>query len=371
MSISALRRRRIVVGGVTPAVGIALSASARTVVRSNTTTLTVTLTRTSFTSDVTLAVAGLPSGVTGAFSVNPLAGATLVSVLTLTATAAATLVDNDAFTITASGSVVSDAVQNATVSVVVAGSWAPNLPAGMTLHIETGSDGFAPVSDTPNAEDFRAFWSFENQTDMTAPYPGGIFATIYPGNHAGDGGGGAVTATDLPANTTELYFSLMARFVGSGGDPYATHTNGEKFFYPTIGAANQSQLATAMNFTVHSTANGPEMAFAFNSQMNGGPATWLIYYTEGARVVKNEWSMIEMYCKLNTPGNSDGIWNVWVNGVPATANTDMVYSNHPVQSHFLGRLFDGTRGGGTSSVLTPPGGQQRHYNRLTLYTRST
>jgi hypothetical protein len=245
----------------------------------------------------------------------------------------------------------------------------------MNLTIETGLDGFAPfpggASGSTNAEGLFGYWDFENQVDNSAPYPPGVWATIYPGNDVGNGGGGAGLSTTLPANTTEIYFSLMARFVGSGGEPYSTHTNSEKFFYPTIGAANQPQLGTAINFAVHGTANGPEMAFLFNSQMNGGPATWIIYKTDGARVVKSEWSMIEMYCKLNTPGNSDGIWNAWVNGVPATANTDIVYSNHPVQSRFIGRLFDGTRGGGVSGVLTPPGGQQRHYNRLTVYTRST
>lgn len=58
-----------------------LSASAASIQQGATTPVTVTLTRTNFTGDVTLTLAGLPTGATGSFGTNPVSGSS--SVLTL------------------------------------------------------------------------------------------------------------------------------------------------------------------------------------------------------------------------------------------------------------------------------------------------
>lgn len=88
------------------------------VVQASTVTRTITLTRNGgYSGTVSLAVTGLPTGVTGAFSPPSLTGGTLTSVLTLSAAADAPIVTSDAFTVTASGSGVTDATLNMTVTV--------------------------------------------------------------------------------------------------------------------------------------------------------------------------------------------------------------------------------------------------------------
>lgn len=90
------------------------------------TSSTVTLVRTAYTGDVTLAASGLPSGATATFNPNPLTGGVLTSIVTVTNDVAASTVTNDAWTITASGSGVTDATQAMTHTIT-----SPNVTRGV------------------------------------------------------------------------------------------------------------------------------------------------------------------------------------------------------------------------------------------------
>lgn len=105
--------------GGSPAASISLAADDATVsvTQASTVDIGLTVTRSHWTGTVSLAVSGLPSGVTGSFSDSTLTGAETTSTLTLTASGSASVVTGDAFTITATGSGVSDAVDG-TVDVV-------------------------------------------------------------------------------------------------------------------------------------------------------------------------------------------------------------------------------------------------------------
>lgn len=116
-------------GGGAPAYSITLAADDATVSGAQGTTVDINLTVTrnnGFTGTVSLAVTGLPSGVSGAFSDSSLSSGETTSTLTLTIDIAAGLVTADVFVITASASGVSDSTVNGTVTVTAASDF----PAG-------------------------------------------------------------------------------------------------------------------------------------------------------------------------------------------------------------------------------------------------
>jgi len=52
---------------------------------------------------------------------------------------------------------------------------------------------------------------------------------------------------------------------------------------------------------------------------------WLDGY--GGILVKDRWTCLEQYVKLNTPGQKDGILRAWVDGRPAFERTDLRFRN--------------------------------------------
>lgn len=98
-----------VVASATPTVAIAASKSSTTALQGDSDNFDVTLTRTNYTGDVTIAVSGLPSGATASISPNPLTGGTLVAGVVVTNDVAASTASNDAYTVGATGSGVTDA----------------------------------------------------------------------------------------------------------------------------------------------------------------------------------------------------------------------------------------------------------------------
>jgi hypothetical protein len=135
-AIVALLRRQVTAPVVetSPGISIATTASAVSGAQGAVVYRVFTLTRTGgHSADVAFAVAGLPSGVTGAFSDVTLSGAESTTTLSLTVDGAASLVSADAFTVTATSAGVDEAVVACT----------------MTVTAESG--------DTPDWDDVRDF----------------------------------------------------------------------------------------------------------------------------------------------------------------------------------------------------------------------
>jgi hypothetical protein len=129
------KAQRNIPPSVTYSIGISASSSNPQVIQGSTTQITYTLTRYSgYSGTVNISVSGLPSGVTGAFSNSTLTGATLTTVLTLTADPAATLITDKVYSVTASGSGVSDAVIGDLLDVIVT-------PVGAIPFVVTRWDG--------------------------------------------------------------------------------------------------------------------------------------------------------------------------------------------------------------------------------------
>ncbi len=74
---------------------------------------------------------------------------------------------------------------------------------------------------------------------------------------------------------------------------------------------------------------------------------------------------------MNTPGNNDGVWRMWVNGVLASEHTNVRFSNNTCQAGMFGFRFITVRGGGADAQPTPSGGQSRLMDRLAVYVSPT
>lgn len=357
----------------TPAFSIAVSNSAPSVVQGGTVDYTATLTRVGgHTADVVLSITGLPADVSASFpDGDTFSGGTTTRTVRLTAAGGATLVNNDAFVLTATSSEAGPDTENQTVSVVAAGSFAANLPSGMTLIADSSFESFtSTTASSSDADGIEVINWASNITEDAASFgvrssdnSGGhgskSIRAWFPGDHAGEGVG-PLTLMVSGINAVEHYMACRMRY--SPG--YVFHTNSEKLFYPVENVAGEGNWgASPLNVGANRElvgASGP-----IQTAPVGEPKT-------AAGVIPNDgsWFDIECYGKMNTPGNSDGEWKAWVNGVNVMNITSWQFSNHPSTQmlYSLGRR-DLTRGGGVSSLLTPAGGQWVEIDRLAFYKR--
>ena len=239
-------------------------------------------------------------------------------------------------------------------------AFTPNLPAGLTM--VTDSRFLGMQKDVWSDENKMMFsWDGRITTDVSAPYGGNVFETFYAGNNAGNGEGGAIL-WGSEKNFRRMYFSLMM-WVPTN---YSVHTCEEKFFYPVVNVNGSHSSSTIFGWYLlgSETANGSTFSLGMDAQIGQGR----IYQpTSGAKMRKGVWQRVEFYIEMNTPGQANGVWKAWVDGQVAIDRNDVRFSNASSQATFDAIRFDGTRGCGASSVLTPPGGQVRRYNRLAFY----
>ena len=139
---------------------------------------------------------------------------------------------------------------------------------------------------------------------------------------------------------------------------YVFHTNGEKLVLPM--AYQPGDNGALINVGPHGTLQ------AIVGTMGAMPAP-LGETVTGPVIPRGQWITVEYYTRYNSPGQSDGTQRVWVDGRLVLDRQALNLAAGVNQVLFrLGRL-DFTRGGGASSVLTPPGGQWVDVDRLAVY----
>jgi hypothetical protein len=236
-----------------------------------------------------------------------------------------------------------------------------NLPTGVGLQLVTDSEFGNLQVNNLNADGLTYAWDGRNATDNAAPFGPGVFEIFYPGNHLGNGTGGASLYGPGDRAWRRMYFSLMM-WVPSN---YSMHSNEEKFFYPIV-KTNGSQTSSTIfgwYITGSESTSSPTWTLGFDNQL-GNPR---VFQNGSAKLTKGAWHRVEYYIAMNTPGQSNGVWRVWINGEVAANLTNVRFSNSASQSVFDGIRFEGVRGGGPSSNPTPAGGQVRRYSRLAFY----
>ena len=314
------RSRRVKAPAVSSSsISLALSSATLTVVQASTTTTTVTLTRTSYTGDVTLAVSGLPSGVTGAFGTNPLTGATLTSVLTLTATGGATIVTADAFTVTATGSGVSDATIGATVTVEAPAVSSPFFTETYAGGVQNSTGGFAWDSF---AGSLRV--SMVTDGDSSSGYALQIVGRP-TGSDASDNQSGIDHAFTLPSSMSDLWIEYDFKPPSNYQHRDSGGSNNNKMFVLWDGSyVNTAKLLFdfEMNRSTNQTLTNSTLRPGARGHVDGdnnvrdlpsidGP---FIGGTNGP-VVIGQYNQIRYRLSTSSAhGVSDGQFRIWVNG---------------------------------------------------------
>lgn len=196
-------------------------------------------------------------------------------------------------------------------------------------------------------------------TDVSAPWsPPDVIRMQYPGNDAGNG----ATGGSIWQNGTWAFKQLYMCAAIKVDDTYVTHSNGEKFWYPIHSANNNGSALGFRPVNGQTPTSG-----AFGVELNTQDALSPVPYEQpaGPYLQKGTWQMCEVYYAMNTPGLADGACRVWINGTLVLDMTSIGYSTDAAV--WTTMRWAGARGGGASTVLTPPNGQRRYYDRLTVY----
>ena len=241
-------------------------------------------------------------------------------------------------------------------------SFTENMPSGAGLSLAVASTFGGLQNQVLNADGLAYNWDGRNAIDNLAPYGPNVFETFYAGNDDGNGDGGASLYGANNRGWRRFYFALSVWVPAN----YVLHnTGGEKFFYPLVRADGNVVSSTMFNWHLmgSETSYGSTWSLYVDPQIGGSR----VYQNYNARPSKGSYQKIEVYAVMNTPGQPNGIWRAWVNGQLAADFSNILYSNAATQATFDGIRFEGTRGGPAATIMTPPGGQVRRYNRLAFY----
>ena len=342
--------------------------------------ITYTLARNGgYTGTVTLAITGLPTGVTASL----LDGATWTGSATtlrvqLTAAGDASTVTNDAFTATASGSGVTDATDNGTVSVTAAidpDEFAPNEPGDYTLLGDTVFSSFSPGDgwDPVQPSELPA------RPPSIAQEPGPYAATSYRLQMlAGqaDGYGGWIDINGSPSGGIEEMFFTTCFKVSENYQHHATIT---KFIYPYRLTGSGSTQAAAFGFQAFGGVSSGQSRIIVDTQAGAGIGTNLYDnangYTRNSPLLLDNgtWYRLECQWIYGTPGSNNGALNWWIsewNGSAWTSpvqsgnHTNVIFSAAGVPGKFTRPRWNFFFGGAKGAAI--PNDQYIWYNRTRI-----
>ncbi len=244
------------------------------------------------------------------------------------------------------------------------GGFATNVPSGLRLWFDTDMDNLAQ-KEYPSPEGLR-WYGYGNDeqraTDGSTPFSDAVHRVSYPGGSLG-GGTGVGSLQNEGGNFRRMYVTAMVKLVGSNGQPYRIHYNEEKWLFPVTVHEDGSVAGSGVDFAWILDSRG-NWATHFDAGL-GAPRTtqnYPVYPINDGR-----WNKIEHYMQMNTPGQRDGVWRMWVNGVLAAEYTNCEFSKTNDQAGFKGIRFITVRGGSDDAQPTPAGGQFRLMDRLAVY----
>jgi uncharacterized membrane protein len=253
----------------TPDFTIAASPSSLTITQGSNGTSTITITSLNgFNSATTLSATGLPSGVTAAFSTNPVtppANGTATSTLTLTASSSAT---TGAATVTITG-VSGSTTHSTTIALTVNAAAQPNFTIGASpssLTVTQGSNGTSTITITSQN-------SFSSATTLSATgLPSGVTAAFSTNPVTPPANGSATSTLTLTASSSATTGTATVTVTGVSGSLIHSAT-----ITLTVNAAAQPNFtigASPSSLTVTQGGNGAS-TITITSQNSFSSATTL------------------------------------------------------------------------------------------------
>lgn len=235
-------------------------------------------------------------------------------------------------------------------------AFTPNLPSGMRLVGDSDFDSPAvPGIDIINWDRNTVQSPTTHGVALITVDGRSVLRAWFPELNAGNGVG-PLTIMTPELNSRSHYMAVRLRY----SDNYEFHTNGEKLIYPV--AQNPGGGSPLLNVGRNGELVG------FDGPMNNPLRAPLAIAQTGAGVInRGRWITVEYHGRMNSPGQSDGMQRVWVDGRLVLDRQNLNLVEHTSQVLFRWGRLDFTRGGGPSSVLTPLGGQWVDVDRLAFY----
>jgi hypothetical protein len=221
-----------------------------------------------------------------------------------------------------------------TFTVTTTPSWRANEPAGLTLFNERHFD--AKLENSWYLE-YPPDNNFTIQQDATAPVsPPNIGQARYPQGHPA-GVGPIDTEIDLPGGSSSLSEIYLAFPLKLSSNFYGCGTN--KIFFIWIGGQPGVYLKVDGNGT-------GSLTLEISTQSSASSQDPLAV---GRTVTRNQWTNIEVYMKVNTGSNHDGIVKIWQDGALTinVSNVEFVTANNPWERV----AWNPTWGGGCSGTV--------------------
>jgi hypothetical protein len=272
----------------TPDFTIGASPSSLTITQGSNGTSTITITSVNgFNSATTLSASGLPSGVTAAFSTNPVtppANGSATSTLTLTASSSAT---TGTATVTITGTSGST-THTTTISLTVNATATPNFTIGASpssLTVTQGGNGTSTVTITSQN-------SFSSATTLSATgLPSGVTAAFSTNPVTPPANGSATSTLTLTASATATTGNATVTVTGTSGS--LTHST-------TIALTVQSSTGT-QTAVYDSTLKAPKCVNVA-SGCDSGPSLLLGRDTLAGGSEPNQPNTINSSCADGTSG---------------------------------------------------------------------
>lgn len=339
--------------------------------------ITYTLARNGgYTGTVTLAITGLPTGVTASL----LDGATWTGSATtlrvqLTAAGDASTVTNDAFTATASGSGVTDATDNGTVSVTAAidpDDFAPNEDVSYTLLGDTTFSTLNPDGAWDATLPFNA--RPPSIQSVPGPYaPTSLRLMMNAGMTSG--GFGIVDCNSMPSGGVE---EMHTTFTWAPDVGFLQHTWQTKILYPYrftgVSSTTQDSIfgtrrinAAGDYFWWLSTQSGAGLASNYYDNQGGHSQQNPVIFSPGDIV------RVETQYVHNTPGVANGTFRLWTSVWNGSAwgthtlqmeHTNVAYSAAGQPGKWQRQRINAYHGG--SAIAAIPNDQYVYVNRVRI-----
>jgi hypothetical protein len=275
-------------GGTTPDFTIGAAPSSLTITQGSNGTSTITITSLNgFNSATTLSATGLPSGVTAAFSTNPVtppANGSATSTLTLTATSSAT---TGAATVTITG-VSGSTTRSTTIALTVTAAATPNFTIAASpssLTVTQGGNGASTISISSQN-------SFSSATTLSATgLPSGVTAAFSTNPVTPPANGSATSTLTLTASATATTGAATVTVTGTSGS--LTHSTTIAL---TVNSSTGSQTAV-----YDSTLKAPKCVNVA-SGCDSGPSLLLGRDTLSGGAEPNQPNTINNSCADGTSG---------------------------------------------------------------------
>ena len=211
-----------------------------------------------------------------------------------------------------------------------------NEPAGMRTHYDHAQgagSGFYATNGGATA-----------YADASGPCsPGRVSRFRYPGGSGAVTYVGGIYANPLPAGTVRVYSAFCMKLLPG----FVMHPVTVKLLY----FYRQLESSGSLVVGIEPNGNRSTGGIVFNGSPQTSIEPWVLPSNQGGYTFqRDEWQRVEVLAVMNTPGKSDGVYRLWVNGTLRAQYTNVRYSEGSQPHEWRTLNFDPYYGGADAAA---------------------